>query len=463
MKRSSHQPRRKVWLAMFIFLALSILLLATYPNVLTAQGIAQSRQPEIREEKITRAVLQITNRCPQPHRFRIDSDIKDPTFKQQTNAVLIGASSTEKIEALFDEMGLERNLKAVAECLDCKTQEGCAQDRYEVPIKMTPVNTVLRSAPPVSTRWSSSTSTQAGAYDVGIIPETSSGCPVGSEYVIISMDDQDDDLIFGTHNISSVSGWTGVISRYSTGTTFGFCRVDGSNFHQFVGGNYVVLQLGSSCPAGSTRFSRVFDNENDSPHNWSSGNIGPNLQGGTDTKLYFCFFPAAQIMFSFPNFHVPYGVFAQPNSASFASGKVDTDDEDDNPQLDQTTAITNNWYTTLFTFIIYGTDNPTTGRNSELLVTKVANDTCNVNPCPYIGSYDGANCWVGQPPKKTAAFIWSTNFYYTPVNGALSAPQKCPKLGSWYDGANCFMKAIPPQTTPFIWSNMWYVAPVCRP
>src|SRR5215207_8560042 len=145
MKRSSHQTRRRVWLAMFILMALNILPLVSYANLITAQKIAQSRRPEIRDEKITRAILQITNRCPQRHRFRINNDIKDPRFKQQTDAILVGASSTEKVEVLFDAVGLTENLKAVVECLDCKREEGCSQDPYEVPIEMTPVNTALKT------------------------------------------------------------------------------------------------------------------------------------------------------------------------------------------------------------------------------------------------------------------------------------------------------------------------------
>lgn len=73
--------------------------------------------------------------------------------------------------------------------------------------------------------------------------------------------------------------------------------------------------------------------------------------------------------------------------------------------------------------------------------------------CPYIGSYDGANCYIGKAPTGTQAFIYSNNFYYTDINNT------CPYPGSWFDGANCFVTSIPTGTHPFIYNNSWYVKP----
>ena len=440
------------------FLGLVILLIVGYPSLIVAEKTSPSRQPEMGKVKITRAVLQITNACPQPHYFRVTSDIKDPNFKAQTDAILVRTKATQTVEVLSETGASQEKHKATIECLDCKKEDGCVQDRYEVPINITSGTIALKGKTPSSASSPRSAPVLARINqptDVGIIPETPTGCPSGSEHIYISMDDQDD-VVFGTHNNSYVQGWTGDISHYSTGTTFSFCRVDGNQFHPFFWA-YAVLQLGSSCPAGSISITRLFDNENNSNHNWSRGNIGPNISGG-DTELHFCFFPAVgQITGTFPLFYVPYGVFAGPSPQWLAQGKVHTDDEDDNPQLDSTTP--NNILSTQgFSTIIYGTDFPFGGRNSELLTAKVANAMHCYTPCPVIGSYDGANCWLGQPPSGTTAFIWSTNFYYTPVNH-----NQCPKPGSSYDGANCFVMAIPPTTTPFIWSNMWYVAPVCHP
>jgi hypothetical protein len=73
--------------------------------------------------------------------------------------------------------------------------------------------------------------------------------------------------------------------------------------------------------------------------------------------------------------------------------------------------------------------------------------------CTYIGSFDGAHCYVGSAPSGTRAFIWGTSFYYTPVNG-----NQCPLPGSTYDG-NCHYRYIPSKKVndAFIWNNSWYV------
>jgi hypothetical protein len=466
MRRSSHQALNRQRLANVAFPILSILLLVSSPTVVTAQKIPEVSKFEKKKEKITQATFQITNQCPEPHRFRVTSNIKDPGFTQQTDAILIGANSSEKINVLFDAIGSKSNPKAVAECLDCKKEEGCNQKAVPLQIQMTALEPVLSKGeiPSVSTRFSSGLFPQ-GANDVGIIPDSSGVCPVGSEHICISMDDEDNHK-FGSQNNSSVQGWTGDISRYSTGTTFGFCRVDGSQFHSFQN-SYAVLQLGSSCPAGSLSFLRLFNNEDNKNHNWESGSLGPNtvyfdqaLSGVFDTKMYFCFFNADPVSGQpLPNLHVPYGVFAAPSSSWLATGTVHTDDEDDNnSQVKDATTPSGTVDAVNFAKIIYGTDDLWGGRNTNLLVAKVANNTDCINPCPYMGSYDKANCWVGQPPPGTNAIIVETLpgfrvLRWTPLNN-------CP---IWYDGAYCAARATPGATRPFIWSNMWYVEPVCRP
>jgi hypothetical protein len=75
--------------------------------------------------------------------------------------------------------------------------------------------------------------------------------------------------------------------------------------------------------------------------------------------------------------------------------------------------------------------------------------------CPYIGTFDGANCYIGQPPSGATAFIYANSFYYSPLNS-----NQCPRPGSTFDSANCYVMPVPTQATPFIYSNGWYVAPV---
>lgn len=73
------------------------------------------------------------------------------------------------------------------------------------------------------------------------------------------------------------------------------------------------------------------------------------------------------------------------------------------------------------------------------------------DPCPKGGKYDGANCIVGSAPSGTKAFLYSNNYYYTPLPG-----NRCPVPGSRFDGANCFVQPAPKGTKPFIYANNWY-------
>ncbi len=73
------------------------------------------------------------------------------------------------------------------------------------------------------------------------------------------------------------------------------------------------------------------------------------------------------------------------------------------------------------------------------------------NPCPKGGTYDGANCHMGRPPSGTKAFIYRSNYYYTPLPG-----NRCPLPGSGFDGANCYVKPAPKGTKPFVYANSWY-------
>lgn len=72
-----------------------------------------------------------------------------------------------------------------------------------------------------------------------------------------------------------------------------------------------------------------------------------------------------------------------------------------------------------------------------------------------IGSYDGANCYIGKAPPGTNAFIYANRFYYSPASGS----NRCPYPGSWFDGANCFVASIPSGAKGFIYRNGWYVHP----
>lgn len=85
-------------------------------------------------------------------------------------------------------------------------------------------------------------------------------------------------------------------------------------------------------------------------------------------------------------------------------------------------------------------------------------------PCPHMGTFDGANCYVGAPPAPAEAFLWSSNplhqsFYYKPLSN--NPATRCPVGG--YDGANCYWGSAPTETmTAFLWNNAYYVE-ACDP
>lgn len=83
--------------------------------------------------------------------------------------------------------------------------------------------------------------------------------------------------------------------------------------------------------------------------------------------------------------------------------------------------------------------------------TYATTNGCGSVPCPHGGWFDGANCGIGKAPAGTTAFIYSNNYYYSPVSS-----NQCPYPGSWFDSANCFVQAVPNGVVPFIYNNHWY-------
>ena len=152
------------------------------------------------------------------------------------------------------------------------------------------------------------------AFDVGVVAPLEVSCP--DERIEIFTDDEDS----ANNGRRDPSGWLGAV-RSDLDTLFVFCRVDGREFHHLAeesseATNYSVLQLGEKCPNGSAETFWLLDNENDEPvKNWSSGDIRPNVSG-VDTELHFCVFagqPSAKgDGGDFPDFGIPYGVFASP-------------------------------------------------------------------------------------------------------------------------------------------------------
>ncbi|HLG19870.1 MAG TPA: hypothetical protein VI895_08675 [Bdellovibrionota bacterium] len=106
--------------------------------------------------------------------------------------------------------------------------------------------------------------------------------------------------------------------------------------------------------------------------------------------------------------------------------------------------------------------------------------------CPFVGEFDGANCFVGAGPLTSEGFIWRDGFYYHPLPGADPCPigyyegpdckvglfelgrdtpfilqqpffyvepssGQCP-AGTTFDGANCQVAVGPPGVTGFIFT-----------
>ncbi len=173
-----------------------------------------------------------------------------------------------------------------------------------------------------------------GPDDVGVIPERADDCP--GEVIAIHMDDEDD------ANSDFSSGSLGA-NRQDQNTTFVFCRVPFPAFRAAPpsspgarDGDYAVLKLGPSCPAGSEEFFRQFDNEDDDNRNTLSGRAAPNVQnadGTTSTRLTFCLFrpeTTGVLAEEFPDLGYRYGVFAAPDfTLGLEFGAMHTDDEDD--------------------------------------------------------------------------------------------------------------------------------------
>ena len=108
--------------------------------------------------------------------------------------------------------------------------------------------------------------------------------------------------------------------------------------------------------------------------------------------------------------------------------------------------------------------------------------------CPYLGSYDGANCFIAAGPPMSTADVESDGLYYTGRNDACPAGALhggkclvaspvagrdqpftltqpifyvspvnggCP-AGAGFDGANCVIGQAPLGTSPFVWGDAFY-------
>ncbi|HEV2706240.1 MAG TPA: hypothetical protein VGV59_09975 [Pyrinomonadaceae bacterium] len=95
---------------------------------------------QVEEGKTARSTLSIGNRCSAPHRFRVESKAKFLRFERPTESILIGAGVVERLGVQFDATALKSKVyrgKVVIDCLDCKEEARCSQDRDELEVEMT--------------------------------------------------------------------------------------------------------------------------------------------------------------------------------------------------------------------------------------------------------------------------------------------------------------------------------------
>jgi hypothetical protein len=139
------QPGRQ-WVYFGLF-ALSMFLLAisSIPSAAQKGGPPVPPAPpagwrvELEEGQKHFSTLAIRNICKRPHSFRVQEKINYLTFAEPTADLLVPPASTRAIKALFDATGLKSKTyhdKVIVDCLDCKKEKGCSQDRDEIPVEL---------------------------------------------------------------------------------------------------------------------------------------------------------------------------------------------------------------------------------------------------------------------------------------------------------------------------------------
>src|SRR5438105_489193 len=92
----------RICLATVLTLAAFILLGVSLSSIIRAEKTPPSRSMM----QSTRVSLQVINHWSQNHWFRVSSSLKDPKFKQQTDAIQVDANATKTIEVLLDPIDL---------------------------------------------------------------------------------------------------------------------------------------------------------------------------------------------------------------------------------------------------------------------------------------------------------------------------------------------------------------------
>jgi hypothetical protein len=95
---------------------------------------------ELEEGKSTHWNLEIRNHCKTPRLFRVKNKIKYLRFAQSTDSILVEPNSAKLLRGQLDATGLKSKKyrdKLIVECIDCKNEKNCMQDRDEFLVEMT--------------------------------------------------------------------------------------------------------------------------------------------------------------------------------------------------------------------------------------------------------------------------------------------------------------------------------------
>jgi hypothetical protein len=145
--REAQDLQRRV----IFFFALGLLILVSTTQPLTADEVTQGGwRVQVEEGKSTRSALTIKNRCSAPHLFRVRKSPKFVRFEQPAESVLIQPGSTRQLAARFDASGLKNRVyreTVVVECVDCKKERGCSQDRSDLQVELSVVKAGHIAAP----------------------------------------------------------------------------------------------------------------------------------------------------------------------------------------------------------------------------------------------------------------------------------------------------------------------------
>jgi endo-1,3-1,4-beta-glycanase ExoK len=151
MKRPLHKTHNvRGWMIFFFTLTFLLIASRSQPPV-TAQKTPTGFVYELAEGETVTGTVRITNRCKAAHNFRIREDIKYLSFQESTESIQIAPGAPKPLDVKLDATGVKPKVyedKLVVECLNCKKEKGCTQDRDIIPVQLTvKANQIVRPRP----------------------------------------------------------------------------------------------------------------------------------------------------------------------------------------------------------------------------------------------------------------------------------------------------------------------------